>query len=271
LLAFGPFEVAGPALATALVPSTPGDLQIAAVRSLASHTDPKVSDLLLAPWAGYGPATRREVLEALFARPDRVLRLLDAIEKKQVSAAELDPARVQQLKTHPSAVVRTRAEAVLRATVNPDRAKVVAEFTPVLDLKGNAEKGKALFKMHCSACHKLDGVGFDVGANLLAALPNKSGEDLLTAVFDPNREVDPRYINYQAVTSDERVLTGIIVVETPTSVTLRRADGAEDTILRANLDSLRSTKLSLMPEGFEKQLTKQDVADLFAYLRVAGK
>ncbi|RKH92543.1 hypothetical protein D7Y15_43750, partial [Corallococcus sp. AB030] len=71
--------------------------------------------------------------------------------------------------------------------------------------------------------------------------------------------------------SDERVLTGIVVVETPTSVTLRRADGAEETVLRANLESLRSTKLSLMPEGFEKQMSKQDVADLFAYLRVAGK
>ncbi|HJZ53615.1 MAG TPA: neutral/alkaline non-lysosomal ceramidase N-terminal domain-containing protein [Gemmataceae bacterium] len=271
LLALGPFEVAGPALAEALVPSAPGDLQIAAVRALTAHTDPKVSELLLANWSGYGPATRREVLEALFARPDRLLKLLDAIEKKQVSAAELDAARVQQLKTHPNAAVRAKAAAVLKATINADRVKVVAEYAPALDLKPDAVKGKSLFKTHCAACHKLDGEGHDVGPNLLAALPNKSGEDLLVSVFDPNREVDPRYMNYQAVTTDERVLTGIIVVEAPTSVTLRRADGAEDTILRTNLQSLRSTRLSLMPEGFEKQLSKQDVADLFAYLRTAGK
>ncbi|MBY0515145.1 MAG: neutral/alkaline non-lysosomal ceramidase N-terminal domain-containing protein [Gemmataceae bacterium] len=271
LLAFGPFDLAGPALAAALVPTAPGDVQVAAVRSLAGHTDPKVADLLLAGWAGYGPGTRREVLEALFARPDRLLKLLEAVEKKQVAASELDPARVQQLKTHPTAAVRARAEAVLKAAVNPDRAKVVADYTPALDLKGDAMKGRALFKTHCAACHKLDGVGFDVGANLLAALPNKSGEDLLASVLDPNREVDPRYVSYQAGTTDGRVLTGVIAAETPTSVTLRRADGAEDTLLRANLESLRSTKLSLMPEGFEKQLSKQDVADLFAYLRVAGR
>ena len=77
-----------------------------------------------------------------------------------------------------------------------------------------------VFKKTCAACHKLDGVGFDVGANLLAALPNKSGEDLLTAVLDPNREVDPRYIGYSVVTSDERVLTGIITTETPASVAI---------------------------------------------------
>jgi putative heme-binding domain-containing protein len=109
-----------------------------------------------------------------------------------------------------------------------------------------------------------------VGANLLAALPNKSGEDLLAAVLDPNREVDPRYVAYVATTLDGRTLSGVIVAETPTSVTLRRADGAEDTVLRANLEGLRSTRMSLMPEGLERSLTRQDVADLFAYLRTAG-
>ena len=94
---------------------------------------------------------------------------------------------------------------------------------------------------------------------------------IVVALFDPNREVDPRYIRYQAVTVDGRILLGIVATEAPTSVTLRRADGVEDTILRTNLESLRSTKLSLMPEGMEKDLSKQDVADLLAYLKIAGK
>jgi putative membrane-bound dehydrogenase-like protein len=271
LLALGPFDVAAPALPEALTPSTPGDVQSAAVKALAAHPDPKVSELLLKNWNGYGPSLRREVLDVLTARPDRAVKLLEAVEKKAVAASELDPARVQQLKAHPNAAVRAKAAAVLKATVNADRAKVVAEYAKALELKGDSARGKVVFKNQCSACHKLDGVGHDVGANLLAALPNKSGEDLLVAVFDPNREVDPRYVNYQATVADGRVLNGVVVAETPTSVTLRRGDGAEDTILRANLESLRSTRLSLMPEGLEKQLTHQDVADLFAYLRTAGR
>ena len=271
MLALGPFDVAGPALADVLGPMSPGDLQLAAVRGLASHNDPQVGELLLARWSSYGPALRREVLDALLARPDRVLKLLDAIEKKKVSPSELDPARVALLKKHPSGAVRTRAAAILQANANADRTKIVANFAGALELKGNVEKGKAAFKMHCAACHKLDGVGHDVGPNLLAALPNKSGADLLVSLLDPNREVDPRYVNYQAVTADGRILLGIVATETPTSITLRRADGVEDAILRKDLESLRSTKLSLMPEEMEKKLTKQDVADLFAYLKVAGK
>ena len=239
MLALGPFDVAGPALAEVLGPSSPGDLQLAAVRGLAAHADPQVGELLLAKWSGYGPALRREVLDALLARPDRVLKLLDAIENKKVSPSELDPARVALLKKHPSNAVRTRAAAILQASSNADRAKIVASFAGALELKGNIENGKAAFKTHCAACHKLDGVGHDVGPNLLAALPNKSGADLLVSLFDPNREVDPRYVNYQAVTADGRVLLGIVATETPTSITLRRADGVEDAILRKDLDSLR--------------------------------
>jgi len=271
LLAIGPFELASAALAEVLVPASSGDLQLAAARAIAAHNDAKVGELLLAKWPGYGPALRREVLDALLARPERTLNLLDAIEKKQVAPGELDPARVALLKSHPNTVVQKKALAILKASVNTDRAKVIAEYAAALELKGDSEKGRAAFKMNCAACHKLDGVGHDVGPNLLAALPNKSGEDLLTSFFDPNREVDPRYVNYQAVTTDGRILLGIVATETPTSLTLRRADGAEDTVLRKDVESLRSTKLSLMPEELEKKLTKQDVADLLAYLKIAGK
>lgn len=269
LLAFAPFDVSGPALAAALSPSSSGDLQSAAVRGLSGFAEPRVGELLLRGWSGYGPALRREVLEALLARPDRALVLLAAVEKKVIAANELEPVRVRQLKAHPNQQIRDKAVAVLTADMNLDRAKVVADYRAVAKLMGDVGKGRGLFKTHCSACHKLADDGNDVGPNLLAVLPGKSAEDLLAALFDPNREVDPRYVSYQAVTADGRQVTGIVSVETPTSVTLRRADGAEDTILRANLESLRSTKLSLMPEGFEKQLAKQDVADLFAFLRAA--
>ena len=85
-------------------------------------------------------------------------------------------------------------------------------------------------------------------------------------ILDPNREVDPRYVVYQAVTKNGRVFTGILAIETSTSITLRRADQAEDTILRAQLDSLTATSMSLMPEELEKQLTRQELADVIAFL-----
>ena len=207
----------------------------------------------------------------MLARPNRVLALLGAIERREVAAADLSQAQIQQLKVHPNAKVKARANAVLRQAIDADRAKIVSAFSNALELKGNATAGKGIFQKHCAACHKLDGVGHEVGPNLLAVLGNKSGEDLLISVFDPNREVDPRYRTYQVGTADERVLTGIVVAETPTSITLRRAEGVEEVILRTDLPLFRATTLSLMPEGLEKDFKPKDVADLFAYLRSASK
>src|SRR5207248_8613771 len=129
-------------------------------------------------------------------------------ERNGREPADLSQAQIRQLKTRPNAAVRATAEAVLKQSLDADRAKVVASYSAALELKGDVAAGKVLFKKHCSACHKLDGVGHDVGPNLLAVLGNKSGEDLLVAVFDPNREVDPRYRTYQVGTADERVQIG---------------------------------------------------------------
>lgn len=269
LLAYAPFDMALPALKNLLAPANPGDLQTLAVQALAGFNHPEVGKTLLGGWNSYAPALKREVLDAMTTRADRALQLLEAVQQGLIAPSEIDLTRAQQLKQHPDRRVKSKAEAVFTAVVNADRAKVVADYASVAELKGNAEKGRVLFKNNCAACHRIAGEGNDVGAPLGATIPGKSVQDLLVAVFDPNREVDPRYVSYQAVTVDGRQYTGIVVAETPNSITLRRAEGLQDTILRNDLESLRSTRLSLMPEGFEKQLTPQDAADLFAFLRSA--
>ena len=86
------------------------------------------------------------------------------------------------------------------------------------------------------------------------------------AVLDPNRDVMPRYLNYIVVTEEGLSVTGMIDSETATSVTLKRAEGESNTVLRTNIDEMANSGLSIMPEGLEEQLTKQDMADLIAYL-----
>jgi putative membrane-bound dehydrogenase-like protein len=273
LLAFAPFETALAPLGGLLTPQTAPDVQLAAVRSLSAlAARPEVPRALLAGWKGYGPSVRREVVEQLLARPDRVAALLDAVERNEVRPNELDPSRVAQLRNSPNTAVRTRAAKLFAGATSADRRAVIEKYRSAAGLTGDPAKGQTVFKGQCAACHRLGADGYDVGPNLLAVVPGKSFDDLLTAVFDPNREVDPRYFNYQLATADGRTLTGLIVGETPNAVTLRRNDGAEDVVRRADIESLRSTGLSLMPEGLEKQIAPQDLADLFAYLRqTAGK
>jgi putative heme-binding domain-containing protein len=119
-------------------------------------------------------------------------------------------------------------------------------------------------------CHRLDNDGFEVGPDLLSALRNKSGEQLLNDILDPSREVDSRYLNYQITTKKGQVFSGLIAADTASSVTLRRGEKAEDTILRDQIEEVQTTGKSLMPEGLEKQLSKQDLADLVAYLQASA-
>ena len=101
----------------------------------------------------------------------------------------------------------------------------------------------------------------------MATLSNRSATELLIAVLDPNRAVEPRYQSYACATSDGRVISGTLGAETATSITLLAADGKTEVILRSEIEDLASTGKSLMPEGVEKDLTNLDLADLFAYLQ----
>ncbi len=134
-----------------------------------------------------------------------------------------------------------------------------------MTLKGDIERGRAAFAKRCAACHQLGGVGHAVGPDL-AGLANKSPAYLLQEVLDPNRNVDSRYIAYLVNTKNGRTFTGLVASESATSVTLRGQDGQQQAFLRTELEELTSSGKSLMPEGLEKDLSKQDLADIFAFL-----
>jgi putative heme-binding domain-containing protein len=161
---------------------------------------------------------------------------------------------------------------LLAGQVAPARQKVLDDYRGVLEMTANATQGKLLFKKICAACHRLEDVGVEVGADLQAALGNKTPSQLLIDILDPSREIDPRFLEYSITTSAGRQVNGLIVTETAAGVTLRRAEKQEETILRSQIDDIRSTTKSLMPDGLEQQLSRQDVADVIAYLQgVAGR
>jgi putative membrane-bound dehydrogenase-like protein len=265
LVGFGPFPDAK-AMAEFLEPKTPVEIQRAAIRALSKMDHPKVADLLLEPWATYGPQSRREVAEALFANPQRLRQLLKAMETKKVMAAHLEPARLDFLRNHRDPDIRRQAQSVLAGQIKPDRKNIIEMNQDALKLQGDMAKGKGVFKKNCSTCHRLENVGVEVGPDLLSALRNKTPETLLIDILDPSREVDPRYLNYTVTTKAGKTLTGMIAAETASSITLRRAEKEEDTILRSQIDEIAASTKSLMPEDLEKVLSKQDLADVIRYL-----
>ncbi|HMO36590.1 MAG TPA: hypothetical protein PKA06_11155, partial [Gemmatales bacterium] len=105
-----------------------------------------------------------------------------------------------------------------------------------------------------------------VGPDLQGALTNKTATLRLQDILDPNREVDPRYISYVLVTKNGRTVTGILRDESAAGITLQRAEGVEETILRTEVEEMTSSNKSLMPENLEEQLKPQDLVDVIAYL-----
>ena len=135
---------------------------------------------------------------------------------------------------------------------------------------GDPARGEAVFARLCTGCHKFGGKGHEVGPDL-AALTDRSAEALLIAILDPNREVDARYAGYTAALKDGRVVTGLIASETGNAITLKRQEGQADVILRADLEELKTSGQSLMPEGLENDLKGSDLADLMAYVASGGE
>src|SRR5262249_19532771 len=123
LLGVGPYSLAAPALQDCLAPQSPAEVQLAAVRALSAHDGAKGPDVLLSGRGGHVPALRGEVLEALFARPARLTALLEAIEAKKVLAGQVEPVRLEQLRRHPNAKLRQRAQTLLAGQPSDDRRK----------------------------------------------------------------------------------------------------------------------------------------------------
>jgi putative heme-binding domain-containing protein len=248
-----------------LAPQTAASLQSAAVAALGRISDARVPQLLSAGWSAHTPALKGQILDLLLSRGAWQRDLLTMIESKKVPANEVDAARRQRLLNHRDKEIRTLAARVFDGAVSPDRRKVLTTYNDALTLSGDSQRGKTVFAKSCAVCHRLENVGHAVGPDL-QALANKTPLYLLTEILDPNRNVDSRYLAYNAVTQAGRTFTGILAGENSTSITLRSQEGKEQVLLRTELDELQSTGKSLMPEGLEKELNKQDIADLIAYL-----
>jgi putative membrane-bound dehydrogenase-like protein len=252
-------------LAALLSAQQPAALQAAAAAKLSTISGDEAVKALLGGWSGYSPTLRSRVLDLLLSRASGTKTVLDAIEHNTIPAAQIDAPRRQRLLKDKSPAIRERAAKLFAAAINPDRQKVLDAYQDVLKLPGGAGRGRAVFTKSCSTCHRLGGIGSEVGPDL-AQLQTKTPAYLLQEILDPNRNVDSRYVEYRATTKAGQVFNGVIAAETATSVTLRVAQGRDQVLLRSEIDELESTGRSLMPEGFEKDLSRQDLADVMAFI-----
>ena len=264
LLSQGVSRDVRPTLVKLLDARQPAAIQIEAVRALAGFRDADVPALLLKNYKTFTPAVRGEVVEALASRTEYHVALLDAVESKLVNVVDIPQTRRLLMTRSKDLAVAGRADKLFTQSSSA-RAAVIERFKAALKLTGDATRGHSVFARECKACHKLRGEGFEVGPNL-ATILHRTPDELLTHILDPNREVSPNYLEYVVELDDGRTMTGLIAEETAASLTLRKAENAQETVLRRNIEAMYATGKSLMPEGMEQKLTLQHAADLLAYL-----
>jgi putative membrane-bound dehydrogenase-like protein len=241
-------------------------LKLAALDALGASRDPSVGTALLAAFDAQTPQLRRALLDVLLADEARTVLLLDALERGSLKPAEIDVTRQTRLAKHRNPELATRAGKLFATAISPDRNAVMARYQPAIESKGDALRGRAVFEKNCVTCHRVANIGVNVGPDI-ADTRDKTPAYLLTNILDPNRAVDANFFGYTLVTRQGRILTGLVTSETASSITIRLPEGKDETVLRADVEELKSSGLSLMPVGVEKTITVEQMTDLIAFLK----
>lgn len=243
------------------------EIQTTAARALLQPSRAAVSAGLLSAgaWSSYTPALRTVLLNSMIGRAEFGGALLNAIESGAIPVGALNPSQRGQLRKSNDPELRTRAEKLLTAP-GGNREQAFAESKAALRLKPVPSNGHTLFQKNCAVCHRLNQEGVAVGPDLFG-IRNQPKESILYHIIVPEAEIAPNFVNYECETKDGRVLSGLLAAESSGNITLRMAQGVEEVISRAQIARLVASRLSLMPQEFEKVVTPQELADLLAYLR----
>ncbi len=239
------------------------------VSALAPLDDPRVADIVLRACPGMDPAALPKAIELLTQRAVWAKALLAAIGEKKVPAEALGVNQVRKLlaSRDPELVKAVQSQwGTIRDERNPKRDAVVAEMRALIGKNpGDPHKGREVFKKVCGQCHKIYGEGEEVGPDITVN-GRSSFEQLLSNVFDPSLVIGASYQARTIVTTEGRVVTGLVAEESDQRIVLKVPGGKREAISRGDIEEMKTSDLSLMPEDVEKTLNAQEIADLFAFI-----
>jgi len=265
-LGLAKFDRSGNLLGRFLSPRFPTPVQVAALETLDSFTDPGVGNILVDRWRGLDPLLREKATDFMFARKDRLKVLLSAIESGRLKTWTVDRQRQSQLFKFPDKEISETAKRIFTESRSEEDPALFETYRPALELAGDPEKGHEIYRKRCTQCHKVGDEGVQLGPDWRSVKAN-TREALMTSILYPNRLIAPGFTDYVVETNGGQIVTGLIKASGNSSITLRRTGGEEKTILRRNIRKIEDTKLSLMPVGLQEGLTPQDMANLLSFIQ----
>jgi putative membrane-bound dehydrogenase-like protein len=246
------------------------DLRAPAIRALAAAHDPATPGSILRRYPGLTAAERDDAIATLASRPAWAMALLDAIAQGTVPRRDLNTTVARQILAFRAPNLSSALERTW-GTLRPmagDKTRLIAKYKGMLAAAdfppADPDRGRALFGRICAQCHRLFGQGGDVGPDLTGS--DRANPDyILENVLDPNASVGRDYTLTTVATRDGRLIAGILREQTPNALVLQTA-AERITVSRDDVEEVKGSNVSMMPEGQLEALTPQEVRDLFAYL-----
>lgn len=244
--------------------------RIKLISSLERSGDPGIATRLLDEFMRGSSKLRGQAIASLLARPSWAMQLLDAIDVGAIPQSAISDAGLQKLAGFRDAALTARVEKRWGKIKPPSPGEVKARIhgvcVTVRMAKGDRERGHGLFKENCGNCHKLFGEGNAVGPEL-TGLDRRNLDFLVSNVVEPSAIIRKEFTAHIVSTTDGRVLTGLIAEQSADAVTLLDAKNQKIVLPRSEIESIRASEVSLMPEKLLDKFDHQQLRDLFAYLQ----
>ncbi|MEX0678722.1 MAG: PVC-type heme-binding CxxCH protein [Pirellulales bacterium] len=249
-------------------------LRGAALRGLAAYDDGGTPSAILAAYPSFNLEEKRDALNTLAARVPYATALLAAVGEKKVPATDLAADLIRQLRNHKNDDLDDRITKVWGTAreSTAEKAQLIAQYTRLVKQKdppADASLGRAVFVKTCQQCHTLFGTGGKIGPELTGS--NRANLDyLLSNMLDPSAVMAKEYQPSVIVTSDGRVITGIVKSPDADALTVQTAN--ELVVLpRGEIDQVQQSDQSMMPDDLLKQHSPAEVRSLVAYLAGSGQ
>jgi len=242
-------------------------LQLGMLDALSGSHIESIGQSLAAQWNQLTPTAQRAALNLMLRRSSWTGALLSGIESGKINNKDLQPQQWQALTSNIDPQISSKAHELFQRSgggaATSDRQAIVDKMMPAAAKPGDAARGQQLFEKNCAVCHTLEGKGGQVGPEL-TGMGARSRQENLIDIVDPNRSVEGTYKQWIVKTKDD-VISGRLITESQTSIELVDAAAKHYVIQRSDIQLLKGTDRSLMPEGFE-QLGADGLADLLEYI-----
>ena len=237
----------------------------------------RATELILQAWSKLPREQQVTAIEPMTAQSATMLKLVSAVKSGVVNKELINTNQLRKWQSSGDTSLTSAIESVwgrIRESDNAARQKLVQDRLKLLrgknsqgaEAKGSVARGQIVFNRVCAQCHQLHGNGLEVGPNITN---NGRGnlDQLISNILDPSLVIGNAFQARTVLTVDGEVVAGLVVADDDRFLRLKVQGGKVIEFDKSkDIEQVKTSTKSLMPDGLEEQMTEQEFIDLCALL-----